>query len=208
MSVVPDVLIIILSFALFGFIHSWLASKKVKEKIKKTAGNFIAFYRLVYNLFSLAAFYLLYILVPKPDQEIYDLPYPYDIVVLIPQFAGLAGLIWSTRYFCIKEFLGINQVFRWFKKEYNENDLDEKLTFNIHGPYKYVRHPVYFFTIILLLFRPEMDLFYLIFVLCIIVYFYAGSVYEEKKLVDFFGGEYLKYREKTPAIFPVKIKNR
>jgi protein-S-isoprenylcysteine O-methyltransferase Ste14 len=38
--------------------------------------------------------------------------------------------------------------------------------------------------------------------ICIIVYFYVGSFYEERKLVDKFGDEYLLYQKKVPRIFP------
>ncbi|MGE5845170.1 MAG: methyltransferase family protein, partial [Ignavibacteria bacterium] len=53
--------------------------------------------------------------------------------------------------------------------------------------------------------RPVMDLFYLTLLVCIIGYFYIGSIYEEKKLSEIFGNEYNRYRETVPRIFPLKI---
>jgi protein-S-isoprenylcysteine O-methyltransferase Ste14 len=50
-----------------------------------------------------------------------------------------------------------------------------------------------------------MDLFYLTFFACVVVYFYIGSYYEEKKLVRLFGQEYINYRKEVPGIFPVKF---
>jgi len=79
------------------------------------------------------------------------------------------------------------------------------LTLTIGGPYKYSRHPVYFFSIIFLGFRPTMDLFYITFFLSMIAYFYIGSYYEEKKLVKQFGSIYIKYQESVPKIFPLKL---
>jgi hypothetical protein len=122
---VSEVTIILLLFFIFGLIHTFLASNKVKQIIIKNAGNLIAFYRFFYVLFSLITFYLIYILAPNSHTIIYDLSYPYDFIVLVPQFLSIAGFIWTLKYFSVREFLGINQIIRWFHKNYNINDLDE-----------------------------------------------------------------------------------
>jgi protein-S-isoprenylcysteine O-methyltransferase Ste14 len=200
-----DVFIIILLFALFGYTHSLLASNKIKRLAVSYVGNYIAFYRIVYNITSVLAVYLLYIILPRPHIIIYDLNYPYDFIILIPQYLSLAGFIWSLRFICAKEFLGISQIKRWFNNQYDINELDEELSLRIRGTYKYMRHPLYFFSIMFLLFRPVMDLFYLTCLICIIIYFYVGSYYEEKRLVEKFGEDYINYRKVVPRFFPVKI---
>lgn len=201
MSYVVDVLIIFLLFAVYAWVHSVLASYRVKESFKQNFGNLIAFYRLGYNLFAIVSLYLIYELSPKPHVIIYDLQNPFDMLILIPQFVALIGLLWSFKYICVKEFLGINQIMRYIRKEYF-SDLDEDLTLTIGGPYKYSRHPIYFFSIMFLLFRPTMDLFYLTYFLLIVAYFYIGAYYEERKLVRSFGEIYTRYQESVSQIFP------
>jgi len=201
-----DVFITFLIFGAFAFLHSLLASNKVKKYFADNFGSLIAFYRFIYVLLALISFWMIYNFVPHADITIYDLPYPYDFLILIPQFLGLAGFLWTLKFFSTKEFLGINQIIRWRNKEYNIDELDEKLSLRIEGPYKYSRHPLYFCSIVFLMFRPEMDLFYLSFLICIISYFYIGSIYEEKKLVEKFGGIYMNYQKSTPRIFPFKLK--
>lgn len=204
-SFLPDVFIIVLSFALFGYLHSLLASDTIKKWFVKKFGNLIALYRLAYNLLSVIILYFMYWHLPRPDYKIYDLSAPYDLIVLIPQFLGIAGFVWTLRYVCIKEFMGINQVVRLFNGTYNPDELDEHMSLRIEGPYRYMRHPIYFFAIVILLFRPVMDLFYLTSLLCIIAYFYIGSFYEERKLTIKFGKEYIDYKKEVPAIIPYKI---
>ncbi|NNG26468.1 MAG: hypothetical protein HKM87_03015 [Ignavibacteriaceae bacterium] len=204
MDYVIDVLFIILLFGLYALIHSYLASIKVKEWFKKNIGDLIAFYRLGYNIFALASLYLIYELSPKPHLIIYDLPNPYDLIILVPQFLALAGLFWAFKYICFKEFLGLNQVKRYFEKNYS-SELDENLTLQLEGPFRYTRHPVYFFSILILLFRPTMDLFYLVFFICLVIYFYIGSYFEEEKLAKHFGEIFTDYRNSVPKIFPVKF---
>lgn len=196
-----DVLTIILLFIIFSFLHSILASEKLKFIVAKKFGNVIAFYRLVYNIFSLISLYLIYELSPKPQVILYDFSTPLDIIVIIPQLSALAGIFWAFKYICVKELIGINQIKKFFRGQYS-SELDEEMTLTIDGPYKYMRHPVYFFAIMFLLFRPTMDLFYLTFFICIVAYFYVGSIFEEKKLVRYFGDIYLKYQKSVPKIFP------
>ena len=204
MNLVLDVSIIILLFAVFGYTHSLLASEKVKIQFKKIFGELIAFYRILYNIVGLISLYLIYEFSPKPHIIIYDLPHPYDLIVLIPQFLSLAGIFWVFRYICLREFLGLDQIIRFIERRY-KTELDEEFTLRIEGPYRYSRHPVYFFSITFLTFRPVMDLFYLTFFICLVAYFYIGSYYEEKKLVRQFGEVYQNYKKVVPGIFPMKL---
>jgi protein-S-isoprenylcysteine O-methyltransferase Ste14 len=204
MTLALDVIIIVILFAVFGYTHSLVASEKVKIQFKKIFGELIAFYRLLYNVFSILSFYLIYELSPKPHVIIYDLQNPYDLIILIPQFLSLAGLIWVFKYICFREFLGLDQIKRFIEKRYT-TELDEEFTLRIEGPYRYSRHPIYFFSITFLLFRPTMDLFYLTFLICTVAYFYIGSYYEEKKLVRQFGQVYENYRKEVPGIIPFKL---
>jgi len=200
-----DVIIIIIGFTLYAFSHSLLASFKFKKIIAEKIGNYIAFYRLVYNIISVLSLALLIWLLPKPDLIIYDLNYPYDIIILIPQFSSLAGIIWSLRYISTREFLGIEQMKRWINNQYNTNELDEKMTFVIEGPYKYIRHPILFFGGLFLILRPVMDLFYLTCLICIILYIYIGSFFEEKRLIEKFGERYIEYQKDVARFIPVRL---
>lgn len=200
-----DAATLVLLFALYGYVHSILASQKVKIFFRKTFGKLIAFYRLLFNILSLAGLYFIWDLAPHPPLQIYKLPPPFDYLVLIPQIISLIGIIWCFKYVCFKEFVGINQIERYLKNEYSNNDLDENYTLQIEGPYKYSRHPIYFFSIIFLLFRAEMDLFYLTIFIAFTAYFYIGSHFEEKKMLSLFGDDYKNYQQKVPKIFPIKL---
>ncbi len=201
-----DVSEIIFLFAVFGFLHSYLASNKVKLFLLKRFGNLIAFYRFIYVVISLIAAYIVYLFLPGSYTVVYDLPRPFGLIVLVPQFLALAGAVWTLKYFSLGEFIGINQIIRWLNKDYDTGNLDEELTFRIGGMYKRCRHPVYFFSIMFLLFRAEMSLTYFTLFVCISVYFYVGSYYEEKKLVKKFGEKYILYQKSVPRIFPFKMK--
>lgn len=203
-----DVLMIIFLFVLFSFPHSILASLSFKNKLHERIGSKIAFYRLFYNLFALVSFYLFYIISPKPAITIYDLDYPFDIAIIFLQVLSLLGLWWAVKPIDLKEFLGLQQVLRYFQNNYSSEELDELPKLQFDYGFKYVRHPIYFFSILFLGFRPSMDLFYLVMFILIIIYFYVGSIYEEKKLVNIFGVQYVEYQQKVPRMFPIKLFKR
>lgn len=208
MSLFSEILIIILLFAAYGLIHSFLASNGFKEFLVSKIGNKIAFYRFGYNVFAFLSLILIYDISPKPNDIIFDLKFPFDIIMVLLQLCAFAGILWAFKYICFKEFIGINQIKRYFNNNYNSKTLDEEMTLRIEGPYKFSRHPIYLFSILFLLLRPVMDVFYLVFVLNIILYFYIGSIFEENKLIKIFGEEYKAYQKNVSRIFPIKILKR
>lgn len=201
-----DIFIIIVLLTLFGLSHTILASNKIKNKLVDTIGNRIAFYRIFYNVSSILILFAIYEISPKPSGLLYDLLFPYDIIILGIQFLSLAGFFWTLFYFDGLEFLGIRQVIRYVNGNYNVNCLDEKKTFVTEGPFKYTRHPLYFFSVIFLLARSSMTEFYFIMILCFIVYFYVGAKYEEKKLLIEFNDKYRDYQKSVPFLIPIKFR--
>lgn len=202
MSLFFDAFVIVFLFFLFASSHSLLAAFDVKKKISERVGNKIAFYRLFYNISSILIFVAVYYLSPKPNVIIYDLQFPYDLIIFAIQFLGVIGLFWAGSYINSQEFLGITQIKRYLSGTYNPEDIDEYHQLVISGPFKISRHPIYFFSIIILGFRPTMDFFYLIFFICMLVYFYIGSVYEEKSLQKRYGDLYSEYKKNVPRLIP------
>jgi protein-S-isoprenylcysteine O-methyltransferase Ste14 len=205
MKLVEDVAITIVLISAFCVSHSFLASNKVKKAIQKKYGDFIAYYRVAYNIVSVITLLIIYPYIPLIHITLYDLPNPYDLIILFLQFSSLLGFIWSAKYFSFGEFVGFNQIRRLKAGNYIATDLDERLTLRIEGPYKYSRHPVYFFSILFLILRPVMSLTYFIIVVIFVIYFYIASIFEEKRLVEKFGDVYINYQKTVLRIVPIKI---
>lgn len=203
--IIIDVVIIILLFALFAVSHTWLASNKIKKSISESIGDKIAFYRLFYNLSSVLFFGFFYFLSPKPDIIVYDLHYPYDIITFALQVLSLVGFYWASKPVDLQEFVGIAQIKQNLNIDHEQTVLEEKQTLKIEGAFKFVRHPIYLFSILFLGLRPTMDLFYLVMFICIVIYFYVGSIFEERKLIEKFGNYYKEYQKRVPRILPIKF---
>lgn len=205
MSLAVDVAVTVILISVFCISHSILASNKVKKLFKNRFGNLIALYRIGYNIISVISFVIIYISLPRIDITLYNLSNPYDLIILFFRLLSLIGFIWSARYFSPGEFIGWSQIKRFRAGNYDSNDLDESSTLRIEGPYEYSRHPVYFFSIMFLVMRPVMTLTYFIIVVIFVVYFYIGSVFEEKRLIEKYGEAYTRYQKFVPRIIPIKI---
>ncbi|MBI9071824.1 MAG: isoprenylcysteine carboxylmethyltransferase family protein [Melioribacteraceae bacterium] len=203
-----DIVIIISLFFGFGIIHIILASTRVKIWVTNLFDVKIAFYRIFYNISSIILLIIVYSISPKPDLIIYDLSFPFDIVIFGLQILSLSGFVWTLKFIDGKEFLGTSQIKRWLNGAYDKTDLDESSEFITDGSYKYSRHPIYFFSILFLGLRPVMDLFYLTMFCSFIIYCYVGSYFEEQRLINKFGEQYLEYQSRVPRIFPLIFRNK
>ena len=205
MTLTAEIAVTVALVSLFCISHSILASKKIKKAFQDRFGNLIAFYRIGYNILSVITLVIIYKMLPEIDITLYDLPNPYDLMIVFCQLLSIVGFIWSARYFSAEEFIGWSQIKRHKAGQYDVNDIDESSTLRIEGPYKYSRHPVYFFSIMFLIMRPVMTLTYFLIVAIFVVYFYIGSVFEEKRLVEKFGEAYIEYQKAVPRIIPTKF---
>ena len=98
----------------------------------------------------------------------------------------------------------------WFNRSLNlikVNLLDEKKVFITHGPFNYVRHPLYS---TLLLTAPPIfiiwfsDLLLITPWVVILVLSHYVVILEEQELIKIFGDKYEKYRRFVPALLPLK----
>ena len=73
------------------------------------------------------------------------------------------------------------------------------------GPYRYVRHPIYSFTIIEVLGCTLIPNAYFAFILTLFIYtplLLLRLFLEEKALIQTFGSSYLKYKQTVPCLIP------
>ncbi len=76
----------------------------------------------------------------------------------------------------------------------------------IRGPYRWVRHPFYLFTLLMIWSHPDLSADRLLFNLLFTAWIILGTFWEEKDLARSFGGDYLRYRKLVPRLIPVRLK--
>ena len=198
--------VFLLSFIMWAGLHSLAAAPRFKSLARRCLGEraYTGLYHLFYNLFALVTFLpVLYLLATRvPAIPLWIISAPYHFLAHLVQLIGLAGpavALWQTD---IWDFAGLRQALHYLGG--GRRLPPPRLVTN--GLYALVRHPLYFFSLLLIWFQPVMTLRTLIFNLLATAYFWAGSRIEERRLAAFFGDAYRNYQRQVPAFFPVRFR--
>ncbi len=192
----------LLALAAWGLLHSFTASLLTKAKARQWLGQRVSdgLYRLVYNLISIITFLPVMALVGLlPSASLYRFPlWLLFITIPIQLLTGLAALVvlWQVD---LPRFLGLRQFLRWAEGKPDPRDPPQLYTGGIYGR---VRHPLYFFSLVLIWLIPIMTVNLLAFNLGATAYFYIGSIFEERKLVAEFGEAYREHQRRVPRLIP------
>lgn len=105
-------------------------------------------------------------------------------------------------------FLGIKQMLSNIREGKLPNYLDEphrgKLVTT--GLYRYMRHPMYTFAMLVLICSPIMTMNLLYSIIIFALYFWIGSYFEERNLIARFGSDYKEYQKNVPRFIPSPFK--
>jgi methanethiol S-methyltransferase len=77
--------------------------------------------------------------------------------------------------------------------------------FVVRGPYRWVRHPLYCFSIVLIWSCPDVTADRLLFNLLWTLWIYFGTFLEEADLVAEFGDAYRDFQRNVPRLFPWRL---
>lgn len=192
---------ILIAGAVYGVIHSLTASLWLKQFATRVFGeNGCRYYRLTYVVISLITTPLYAALVLLlPDARLYIIPQPWIFLTGFIQLLALAGLLLSFKGTGVVGFLGLDSLL-------SKPSAPTKNPLMTGGLYQYSRHPVYFFSLIVLWLLPLMSWNILALAIGVTLYTLIGSRFEERKLVGEFGQTYIDYRKVTPWIIPIKFK--
>jgi len=189
--------LILVSIGIYGLIHTLLASRTARLLAERWFGRRSRrFYRLGFSIMAvLTLLPVAALLVFMPDQRIYVIPFPLNLLTVLLQLAAAAGLVYGVLQTGAQRFVGLDLA-------RDPDALHRPVPFITRGLYRYVRHPLYTCSLIFLWLMPVMTWNLLGLNLGVSAYFIIGIRYEEDKLIDQFGQAYIEYRRRTPAFIP------
>ncbi len=202
-SMLWDVLIMLFLMAAYGGVHSLLAARRSKAWAARRLG--VAgqrFYRLFFVLFAALSFLPIGLwLLLHPGTVLYRVPAPFSWGLLALQGACAAGLLITFLQTGVLAFLGLDAFLP-------NRDRPGRPALVQTGLYRWVRHPVYTLSLIMLFAMPIMTTTWLGLSLGALFYILVALPWEESKLLDEFGDAYRDYRQRTPALIPgVKMRS-
>ena len=199
---------LVVATILFAVLHSMLARLAIKARIRQALGErrYEGLYRLGYNFFAvLTLLPVVLVLMLWPGAAVWTVDGWVSWLLRGVQLIGLIGLTMSVLQIEGGRFLGTSQLAAYMRGEPLPLP-DEPLTTS--GVYGWVRHPLYFFSLLLLWFTPQMTTNWLVFVVLATIYFLVGSLLEERTMVEIFGEQYEAYRQRVPWMVPfIKVGN-
>jgi protein-S-isoprenylcysteine O-methyltransferase Ste14 len=185
---------LIFSIALWGIVHSLLASVGFKNYLRRTLGDHLMkFYRLFYNIFAVISILpVLYLMVVLPDRTLYQVGSPWSYLMRAGQVISVLLLFVAVLQTDVLSFVGLRQL----------TDEEKRGDLVVNGLYRFVRHPLYTFSLGILWLSPTMTVNSFIVYAALTVYILIGIIFEERKLVREFGQEYADYKSITPMLIP------
>jgi protein-S-isoprenylcysteine O-methyltransferase Ste14 len=201
-----NALSIFITLMAFGVVHSLLASHGAKQIAQWLLGRKVATatYRLVFNVLAVATILpALYLVFRLPDRELYRLPAPWDAIALGLQALAALGLVYSVYQMDAWFFMGVRQLGEppqlGVRYSIDSTSTPQLVTNGLH---RFVRHPLYTTSLIVLYLTSPMSSNWLAFAVSCNVYFFVGSIFEERKLVREFGDAYRAYQQRVPRLLP------
>jgi protein-S-isoprenylcysteine O-methyltransferase Ste14 len=188
---------ILLAGLVYGAIHSAFASHMVKSWVtNQFCIETPKMYRLVYVMQSFF-FTIIYIglIFLFPDHSLYLIFSPWRYLFMLIEVAAAVCAFLSLLQTGIWSFLGLESFIR------TEN-ASQPAKLNTAGFYRIVRHPLYLFSLIVIWLFPFMTWNILAFNIGATAYLIIGSLFEERKLAQDFGPEYLEYQKRVPSFLP------
>jgi methanethiol S-methyltransferase len=192
-----DLILLAASWIGYFLIHSWLASLGMKRWLERHRPDWLAAYRLVYNL--LATLLLLPPLVLMwqfRTAPLWHWEGGMALLAYLLMLLACAGFIWSLRWYDSREFLGLRQ---WQRQQ---QDIRDQEQLHISPLHRYVRHPWYSLGLVLV-WTQDMDPARLLSAVLITLYLIVGSWLEERKLIVYHGARYRDYRKRVPGLIPL-----
>ncbi len=197
LSLTMPTVTLLAAWLLYFIVHSLLASLWVKQRVAARWPNLMPAYRLAFNALAIALLVpIAWIMLAHTWPLVWQWHGAARVVSNVLAVLAALGFIWSLKYYDLQEFFGIRQ---WRGQI---TQITEQEHLKISPLHRFVRHPWYFFAMVLLWSR-DMDLAQFITSVMLSFYFTIGSRMEEKKLLVYYGERYRRYMQRVPGLFPL-----
>lgn len=182
--------------AYFG-VHSLLASLALKRWMAMHHPRLMPAYRMGFNAVALVGLVpVLWLMYRHPGPLLWQWSGWQAWLANGFALAAIAGFAASSRDYDSGEFLGLRQ---WRLRTASVEDQER---FHISGFHRYVRHPWYFFSLVLVWTR-DMNAATLVSALMVSAYLIVGSRLEENKLLAYHGARYRRYMDRVAGLVPL-----
>lgn len=185
-----------LAWLAYFALHSFLAALNVKAWLVANRPALMPLYRLAYNVVaSVTLLPVLWLVLTSSGPTFWAWHGPSAWLANGLAIGAAYGFWASLKYYDVQEFLGLRQ---WRSRGSQINDSG---VFQLSPFHRHVRHPWYFFSLVLIWTR-DMNASMLLSAVLMTLYFIIGSRFEERKLIVYHGEIYRHYMRRVPGLLP------
>ena len=185
---------------LFFVQHSLMVRQSFRQKTRKYISS--EFDQAFYALASGAVLLCVVILWQESAWYIAKITGIYEYLLRLLYFLSIAGALWAVGAFRFFDPFGRKNILNHL-----ENREPKQTPFVAQGPYRFVRHPLYFFALLMIWAYPDLTADRLLFNCVWTIWIIIGTVFEERDLTREFGERYREYQKTTPMLIPYRIPN-
>lgn len=184
---------------LFFLQHSGM----IRRSFRKSLSNFIPshYQGAIYTLASGVVLLVFVIFWQNSGTIFFEAGGPFRYFLRVLFFLSILGMFWGLWALRSVDMFGLDPIL----KNIRATPIQET-PLTIRGPYRWVRHPLYLFLIVLFWSCPELTTDRLLFNIVWTLWVVGATVFEERDLTDDFGDAYRDYQAKVPMLLPRGIR--
>jgi protein-S-isoprenylcysteine O-methyltransferase Ste14 len=186
---------------LFFAQHSVMIRRGIQEKLLKLMPD--AYYSAVYSIVSGITLIAIILLWQKTPGLIASADGLYSWMLRALFFLCIAGFYWGTTSLVSFDPFGVKKIERHLRHKETK-----PMPMTVQGAYRWVRHPLYFFSLVMIWANPNLTTDRLLFNILWSIWIVIATMFEERDLIHDFGKQYREYQAKVPMIIPYKFPHK
>jgi methanethiol S-methyltransferase len=157
-------------------------------------------------LFTISSSIVLLLLIVFWQKSSYTLASAHDglrWLIWAVYVMSVLGLFWAIRSLGSFNLFGLDPILQGI-----EGRTATPSRLRVRGAYRWVRHPLYLFCLLMIWSCPDLTADRLLFNILWTAWIIVGTILEERDLVTLFGEDYRVYQSKVPMLIPNRIPSR
>jgi methanethiol S-methyltransferase len=180
---------------LFFLQHSVMVRRSFRRRLAAVLP--FPYHGLFYTFSSALALFAVVLLWQPYPLVLVDANGAFRLVLRAILLLSGAGFLWSVLALESFDPFGIKAI-RQGRRELNAKSEQ----FVVRGPYRWVRHPIYFFSLLVIWSYPVLTADRLLFNTLWTIWIVVGTILEERDLAAEFGEPYTSYQQRVPMLLP------
>ena len=179
--------------------HSGMVRRWFRTRVERRVPREL--YPAIYSIASGVVLLVALGLWQRSSVAVWSLESPWSWLLRLAFVAAIGGFVWGIRALRGFDGFGLRPIRDLVRSRTRPV---EELT--VRGPYRWVRHPLYTFVLVMIWACPEATLDRLLFNGLWSLWVVVGAVLEERDLRRDFGEEYARYQAAVPMLIPRSMR--